>query len=744
MNEFILNSCFPHQEARELALYLWSGDGERATVARRFALDETPERAVLFYCGMVLRADGGGDVGVRATVNGRRFAQDAPATAWHINRPLMLIQDVTPFLKNGANALTIEGDAWNGLKGLMAVLVMRFADGRIERLQTDEQWVGISESGNDLPIQCIGNAMEATPGPCQVFPGLTADVRGLPELYPGMVDGVPEARLMHEWREFDRVVGFDGVVTVNVPCDGAALVDMEPTESDPNPWVVLDAGAEMCGSVALQLCEDSAARLHIQCAESVAEALNPGVNSHSWVEFTVDVPAGGVAMVGELGFRFVKITVLHADGPVRFETLRTRTTELPLQQRGRFSCSDPLLDDIWQVSARTAHLCLQTGLWDGIKRDRLEWAGDLHVETEVIYNAFGDASVIKESLEHLRIACDWPRVIQGIPGYTAYWAMAYELIWRYEADRDTLQANLPHLAAVGDWFAAQFGPDFLWSCPDSFSPLIDWAWIAQPECVKGTHFQLVAALDACARLAEVLEQQELVSRWREVVKKAQTAAREAWYDPMTRLFSDRQQINAWAWLSGCAPADAAEAIAEDLSDPRERFVSPFQNYYVLVALGMLGHHEHAVRIVRDYWGAMLRAGATSFWEVFDPRWVTEPSGIDTMPGPDGDTHQNLWTDAYGRYRISLCHGWAGGPAAFLSEQVLGITPAEAGFTAVRVRPHPAGLQWAEGTVPTPRGDVSVRWELRDGRIDLTVDAPDGMQILTEAPEGFVLGNVTRR
>ena len=53
---------------------------------------------------------------------------------------------------------------------------------------------------------------------------------------------------------------------------------------------------------------------------------------------------------------------------------------------GSFHCSDALLERIWDVAAYTVHLNMQQYIWDGIKRDRLVWMGDLHPEIASIQN----------------------------------------------------------------------------------------------------------------------------------------------------------------------------------------------------------------------------------------------------------------------------------------------------------------------------------------------------------------------
>ncbi|AFH62540.1 alpha-L-rhamnosidase C-terminal domain-containing protein [Paenibacillus caseinilyticus] len=85
---------------------------------------------------------------------------------------------------------------------------------------------------------------------------------------------------------------------------------------------------------------------------------------------------------------------------------------------------------------------------------------------------------------------------------------------------------------------------------------------------------------------------------------------------------------------------------------------------------------------------------------------------------------------YQGYRHSLCHGWASGPTAWLSEYVLGIRPLEPGCRTVRVAPQLGDLTWAEGTFPTPHGIVRVKHTKRpDGTVHSDIAAPEGVTVV---------------
>jgi hypothetical protein len=108
---------------------------------------------------------------------------------------------------------------------------------------------------------------------------------------------------------------------------------------------------------------------------------------------------------------------------------------------------------------------------------------------------------------------------------------------------------------------------------------------------------------------------------------------------------------------------------------------------------------------------MLAEGATSFWESYDLRW------------PKTDFHLSLQADGTSGYFVSLAHGWSSGPTAWLSENVLGVTPASPGYDAVEINPHLCGLAWARGTVPTPHGIIKISIDKQKG---ITLDLPAGI------------------
>ena len=79
--------------------------------------------------------------------------------------------------------------------------------------------------------------------------------------------------------------------------------------------------------------------------------------------------------------------------------------------------------------------------------------------------------------------------------------------------------------------------------------------------------------------------------------------------------------------------------------------------------------EQAVNVMKEYYGAMIDKGATTFWEDFDIDWGNNSCRIDEFPKENQkDIHGDFGDFCYKGFRHSLCHGWSSGVLAFLNEE----------------------------------------------------------------------------
>jgi hypothetical protein len=163
-----------------------------------------------------------------------------------------------------------------------------------------------------------------------------------------------------------------------------------------------------------------------------------------------------------------------------------------------------------------------------------------------------------------------------------------------------------------------------------------------------------------------------------------------------------------------------------------RNFSTFFGYYMLEAKAKAGDYQGSIDVIREYWGAMIKMGATTFWEDFNMDWLKNAAPIDELV-PEGkvDIHGAYGAYCYIGFRHSLCHGWASGPTPWLTEHVLGITVVAPGCKVVRIQPHLGDLTFAEGSFPTPFGLIKVKHtKLANGKIKTEITKPKQVKVIS--------------
>lgn len=123
-------------------------------------------------------------------------------------------------------------------------------------------------------------------------------------------------------------------------------------------------------------------------------------------------------------------------------------------------------------------------------------------------------------------------------------------------------------------------------------------------------------------------------------------------------------------------------------------------FYELEALCAMGEQDYVLREMKNYWGGMLQLGATSFWEEYNP----------TKKGVE---HYAMYGRTFGK---SLCHAWGASPIYLLGKYYLGVKPTGPGYSTYSIDPELGGLQWMEGTVPVPGGNIELYVSTREIRI----------------------------
>jgi hypothetical protein len=416
----------------------------------------------------------------------------------------------------------------------------------------------------------------------------------------------------------------------------------------------------------------------------------------------------------------VRVDLLENDRSITLKEARAILRFRNIPYLGSFKSNDERLNRIWMTAAWTVHLNMQEYLWDGIKRDRIVWLGDMHPEVMTLKSVFGKNPVVPESLD---LACGQYPLPQWMNGMSAYsfWYLIIQKEWYFHfGDLEFLNRHKDYIIGLINLIATKikangdetFGPKFL-----------DWPSTPnQPGVESGYRALLVWALKDAADLCKVLKEPEAADICKQSIEKIILQKK----DP-----NGLKQAAALMAIAGTM--DAGKACEEYVSVGGAKGFSTFYGYYMLQALSMAGQYQTALDVIRNYWGGMLDMGATTFWEDFNLDWTENVTRIDELPVEGKkDIHGDFGDYCYPGYRLSLCHGWSSGPAAWLSEHVLGVKILEPGCKKISINPHMGDLQWVEGTFPTPYGVIWVRHEKQaDGKVKTKIRAPRQVKIIKE-------------
>lgn len=491
--------------------------------------------------------------------------------------------------------------------------------------------------------------------------------------------------------------------------------------------ILLDFGKELHGGLEIVTGMwspgNTPRNIRVRLGESASEAMaelgeKGATNDHAIRDFQLQLPWLGKIQIGESGFRFARIDLLDADAELHLKEVRAIFTYRDIPYLGSFNSSDERLNKIWQTGAYTVHLNMQEYLWDGIKRDRLVWVGDLHPEVSTVNTVFGYNEVVPKSLDLARDVTPLPGWMSGISTYSMWWIILHHDWYMHHGDRAYLKEQQPYLSALVKQIVSKIGPDGKEMMDGN--RFLDWPSSEDPAAIHaGLQAMTIWSLSTAAQLAGILGDGETQQTAEEAVSRLKK------YTPD---MGQSKQAAALMSLTDLVSASDANAV---LAAGGAKNFSTFYGYYMLEAMAKAGNYQGAMDVIRKYWGAMLDLGATTFWEDFNLDWLPNAGRIDELvPAGKKDIHGDYGDYCYVGFRHSFCHGWASGPTSWLTEHVLGIRVTKPGCKEITIAPHLGDLQYAEGTFPTPYGVVKVKHTKQaNGQIKSEISGPKEVKII---------------
>ncbi len=517
--------------------------------------------------------------------------------------------------------------------------------------------------------------------------------------------------------------------------------------------VDFDAGELMTAYLQLSMIEGKGARIELEQAECYVEKMPEEITCFDdlpvkgdrtdsskglvWAYRDLYKPHGlGVETEPEIyepfwfrTFRYVRLKIRTGKERIRLKELSYVETGYPLKIDTRVETSDPSMEKIWEISARSLRRCMHETYEDCPFYEQLQYIMDSRSQILYTYAISADDRMARKCMDDLArsqrwdglLAASYPNVEPSvIPGFSVYYiGMLYDHMM-YFGDKDFLQKHLPVMNRVLTFYDAHRNQQGLvkkiggLNRPDCDWSFIDWTtqW-RETNGVPGATLQgaitmesllYLLGLQYAAEICQYLERKELEQIYRQredSMKKAVNTycrGKNGMYQDGPGYEEYSQHAQVFAILTGCVSYEEGRSILLQTLENKEDYAqcSVAMMYYLFRAMEKTDLYEKTDGLW-NIWRDMLRNHMTTCAE--DP--------------------VNSRSD---------CHAWGALALYELPAVILGVHPAAPGYSKIEVKPVAGTLQWAKGEVLTPKGKIQVEWrkEKDSERIICTVRCEEKM------------------
>lgn len=463
---------------------------------------------------------------------------------------------------------------------------------------------------------------------------------------------------------------------------------------------LVDFGMETFGFVKFHGLKGSG-NINVYYGESKEEALSTSscetldrftISESNKIEYTIP---------SSKAFRYVNII---ADNEISYDSVSMLYEYMPEKVRGTFHCSDEQVNKIWDVAKYTFQLNTREFFIDGIKRDRWIWSGDAYQSYLMNYYLFFDDHPVKRTLAALRGKDPVTSHINTIMDYTFYWFLGIYDYYLYTGDKSFIQTFYPRMESLMKYCLNRRNKNGMMEGLSGDWVYIDWAPLDKKGEVSFEQILFCRCLETMAMCAAIVGNKDDEEKFSQLAKNLRNKLLPSFWNSKKGAFvhnrvGEKQSevitrySNMFAIFFGYLDKEKMLTVKKNvlLNDKVQKINTPYMRFYELEALCTLGEHNYVLQEIKNYWGGMLNAGATSFWEKYDP-------------SESGTQHYAMYGRPFGK---SLCHAWGASPIYLLGKYFLGVKPTSPGYEKYTIEPKLGGLEWIEGTVPTPNGDINL-------------------------------------
>jgi hypothetical protein len=503
---------------------------------------------------------------------------------------------------------------------------------------------------------------------------------------------------------------FDDITTPPSACKLPVTAKSPASVVKNNAATLIDFGKETFGFIRLHGIRGNG-RITLYYGESKEEALSEkAAITLDRLAFQLSVKKDSIMPLSK-AFRYVNMVT---DGSIQVDSVSMLYEHADVKERGSFRCSDDEINRIYDIARYTFELNTREFFIDGIKRDRWVWSGDAYQSYLMNYYLYFDNNTVSRTMLALRGKDPVTSHINTIMDYTFYWFLGIYDYYLYTGDQTFIKQFYPRMQTMMEYCLGRRNKDGLMEGMPGDWIFIDWAdGLSKKGEVSFEQLLLCRSLETMALCADIANEKTDAAKY----KQYGTELRKElfglyWNQDKQALVHSRVEgkqtsnvtrySNMFAIFYDYFDQQQKDAVKRSvlLNDSIQKITTPYMRFYELEALCAMGEQQYVLKEMKDYWGGMLKLGATSFWEEYNP-------------AKKGAEHYAMYGREFGK---SLCHAWGASPIYLLGKYYLGVKPTAPGYATYTVQPVLGGLQWMEGRVPTPKGDIGIRCTVKEMNI----------------------------
>ena len=425
--------------------------------------------------------------------------------------------------------------------------------------------------------------------------------------------------------------------------------------------------------------------------------------------------------------RYIELHFSATSGQIKVFYAGLIPLELPLPEKMQFRSSDRLFDRVRKTAERTLTLCMHDRYEDCPWREQALYPYDSRNQILFGYYCWGNYDFAAASLDLLGKTCredgtlpiispNKKTELLSIPSFTLVWITElYEhllysgQVQLFEKYREQIDLILTRALEKKD--------DSCGLYYTSDSPVI-WNFYEWSENLS--YLNTFPQLPYNLYLREALLSASELNRLCGISEKASFYSSVATDIGKTaeRFFRDEKKggyrtvweqealdehVQALMLYHDLVPPELVPVLLDRLGS--SDLIPGSCNTMIYLIRGLAKQKERGEKLIWQYlngYEKMLFSGATSLWET--------PFGTDDF-----------------RAAGSLCHAWSSIHVYWAGAGVLGVEPLEPGFKRFRVSPRTGELDRAQGVVPTPAGDISVKWQKVHCKLMLEITHPQALK-----------------